>query len=253
MNTPAPDAAPPSSPPASPVQEVRAWESSPATEKVFMALAKAQGVIQTAVKDAANPHFKSTYADLDSIWQACRTPLSENGLSIIQLPSMELMGAQRVVKLRTLLGHDSGQWVASTILADVPNFTPQVVGSALTYLRRYGLAAMVGVAPGEADDDGNGAQPKTPIDKTPGGGTARADDGAELSLQGWRDRTRAEQKRMGIPDAMMKRLGEEYTGKRVSRDMMIPDCQKILECLKRDAEKIAAELALGDAGAGGVM
>ena len=52
--------------------------------KLSEALAKAQGAMQNAVKDSSNPFFKSTYADLASVWDACRKPLSDNGLAIIQ-------------------------------------------------------------------------------------------------------------------------------------------------------------------------
>ena len=116
------------------------------------ALAKAQAVMQGATKDATNPHFKSKYADLASIWDACRKPLSDNGLAVVQSPVDAEAGS---VGLTTTLLHSSGQWISATVSAPLQQNTAQAVGSAITYLRRYALAAMVGVAPD--DDDGNAA------------------------------------------------------------------------------------------------
>lgn len=126
------------------------------------ALAKAQAAMPNASKDATNPHFKSRYADLASIWDACRKPLSDNGLAIVQAPVASEPG---YVGLTTTLLHASGQWIAETVSAPLTQNTAQSVGSALTYLRRYALAAMVGVAPD--DDDGNTAsQPTQPAQRT---------------------------------------------------------------------------------------
>lgn len=118
------------------------------------ALAKAQAAIQGARKDATNPHYRSKYADLASVWDACREPLTANGLSVIQLPGYN--PEHRFAFLETILLHTSGQQIASVLNAPVPSDTPQGVGSALTYLRRYALMAMVGIAPEE--DDGEAAE-----------------------------------------------------------------------------------------------
>lgn len=109
------------------------------------ALAKAQGKIRGAQKDGNNPHFKSKYASLDSVWDACREPLSTYGLSVVQ-------SVQRGI-LRTVLLHASGQWIDGEI--EIPaGKNVQELGSAITYLRRYTLSALVGIAPTD-DDDGN--------------------------------------------------------------------------------------------------
>ena len=125
--------------------------------KLAEALAKAQGAIKGAVKDSTNPHFKSRYADLASIWDACRAALSANGLAVVQMPEAADPGT---VALTTTLMHSSGEWVSATVTARLPQDNPQGVGSALTYLRRYALAAAVGVAPD--DDDGNAASTPAP-------------------------------------------------------------------------------------------
>lgn len=115
------------------------------------ALAKAQGEITGALKDSANPFFKSKYADLASCWDACREPLSKNGLAIVQSPETGADG----LTLTTLLTHSTGQWIKNTFRMLPKDDTPQGVGSALTYARRYALTALIGIA--QVDDDGNAA------------------------------------------------------------------------------------------------
>lgn len=110
------------------------------------ALAKAQGQIEDAAKDKTNPHFKSKYADLASIRQAIRGPLSENGIAYVQL----VRTADGVVEIETVLMHESGQRIGETLAMPLVQFTPQAVGSAISYGRRYALMAAIGLA---ADDD----------------------------------------------------------------------------------------------------
>lgn len=116
------------------------------------ALSKAQAVMEGAVRDAANPFFKSKYADLASVWDACRKALTDNGLCIIQTPSAD--GPK--VSVETMLAHSSGQWAQGTLTAETKDASPQTIGSCITYLRRYGLQSIAGVAP--EDDDGEAAQ-----------------------------------------------------------------------------------------------
>lgn len=113
------------------------------------ALATAQGAMENASKDKLNPHFKSKYADLGSVWDAIREPLSKNGLSVVQLPCTDDGGK---VQVTTLLMHASGQWIEATYSLRPTKDDPQGVGSAITYMKRYALAG-IGVAP--EDDDGN--------------------------------------------------------------------------------------------------
>jgi hypothetical protein len=129
---------------------------SESINELAKALALAQGEIRGASEDKVNPHFKSSYASLASVWDACRLPLSKNGLSIIQNPDM-INGDLYLV---TMLLHSSGQWMKSTIPVSNPKGTPHALGSSLTYMRRYSLSAMVGVAPGDdaTDDDANAIQ-----------------------------------------------------------------------------------------------
>lgn len=129
------------------------YEQSAEINELAMALAKAQSAMRAASKDSVNPHFKSRYADLASVWDACREPLSANGLSVVQMPMAHQDG---YTALRTVLLHASGQYMATTISARLTKDDAQGIGSALTYLRRYSLAAMVGIVADE-DDDGSAA------------------------------------------------------------------------------------------------
>lgn len=118
------------------------------------ALALAQGEIAPAPKDSINPHFKSKFSDLASCWAVAREPLSKHGLSVVQGPAFD--EATGTVAVTTRLMHKSGQWIESDIFCKARTPAPQDIGSAITYLRRYGFCPMVGVVPDD-DDDGNKA------------------------------------------------------------------------------------------------
>lgn len=128
-------------------------ERSESIKELATALAKAQSALRPAVKDAVNPHFNAKYANLGAVWEACREPLSTNGLSVVQMPANADAGR---LALTTFLLHSSGEWMSSTFSIKLQQDTAHGAGSALTYLRRYALAALVGVVADE-DDDGNSA------------------------------------------------------------------------------------------------
>jgi hypothetical protein len=125
--------------------------------KLAEALAKAQGAIEGAKKDSANPFFKSKYADLASVWDACRKALSENALSVVQTTD-SIGDLSDLVIVNTRLCHSSGEWIEGRLIMKPVKADPQGIGSCLTYARRYALSAMVGIAP--EDDDGNAATGK---------------------------------------------------------------------------------------------
>ena len=116
------------------------------------ALCAVQGELKPAIKQADNPFFKSKYVDLPGVWEAIRPLLAKNGLSVVQTFTASADGPIIV----TTLMHKSGQWVSSELFLTPAKSDPQGVGSAITYGRRYALAAMVGVVADE-DDDGNAA------------------------------------------------------------------------------------------------
>ena len=120
------------------------------------ALCDAQAELENVVKDAKNPHFRSDYATLAAIRDAVFPVFTKHGLSIVQMVGY----ADGVVTVETQLMHSSGEWLRSTAGAPAPKQDPQGVGSACTYLRRYSLAALAGLA--QADDDGNAASDPSP-------------------------------------------------------------------------------------------
>lgn len=121
------------------------------------ALAAAQAELEPAKKEAVNPHFRSKYADLSACWDAVRAPLARHGLAVSQLPSLD----GDVVRLTTMLLHTSGEFIGSDAAVRLAKHDAPSVGSALTYLRRYSLSAIVGLASAE-DDDGVAAMAAAP-------------------------------------------------------------------------------------------
>jgi hypothetical protein len=122
-------------------------EKSESIGKLTLALSKVQASLRPAKENSKNPFFKSSYADLGSVWDSVRTLLAENELAIIQMPT-------DVGGVTTILSHSSGEWVSSTCYVPAKE-DAHGVGSAISYARRYALASFVGVVTG--DDDGNGA------------------------------------------------------------------------------------------------
>ncbi len=121
----------------------------PQHDKLFAALAKAQGDIAAAEASQTNTHFDYTYANLQNCLDACRKPLSDNELAVIQRPTID----DGVVHMHTILGHSSGQFIEDTMPMKPEKDGPQAIGSVITYLRRYMLCAIVGI--GSQDDDAN--------------------------------------------------------------------------------------------------
>jgi hypothetical protein len=115
------------------------------------ALSALQGELKDADKNALNPHFKSKYADLSEVLGNLRPLLAKNQLALSQFPSFE----NGIVSVTSLLAHASGEWIESTASAPATKQDVQGVGSAITYLKRYSAAAIVGMASADQDDDGN--------------------------------------------------------------------------------------------------
>lgn len=121
------------------------------------ALSAAQAELRPAAMNATNPFLKSKYADLGSVIDAARPVLAKNGLSYSQLP----IGDGQTIGVETILMHSSGEWVASQIslaaMEERGKSAAQVAGSIITYLRRYALAAALGIY---ADEDTDGHMPQ---------------------------------------------------------------------------------------------
>jgi hypothetical protein len=173
-------------------------QHSDAIHELVTALAHAQGVMEGATKDAANPFFKSKYADLASVWDACRGPLAAHGLAVVQVPSMATTDAGPVVTVETLLAHSSGQWVRGAVSAAPKDDSPQAIGSVITYLRRYALQSIVGVAPEDDDAEtgqgrGSARMKAVPVASAPAGYDgwlldllATADEGTAALQSAWK-------------------------------------------------------------------
>jgi len=126
--------------------------TSETISKIATALLQAQRAITFAVKDAKNPHFKTTYADLSAVIDAVKPALNEAGIAFLQMPAPSDRDS---LALTTRLIHESGEWIESTATCPLQKSDPQGYGSAVTYLKRYSLASAVGLY--QEDDDGNAA------------------------------------------------------------------------------------------------
>ena len=118
--------------------------------ELVAALSKAQSKMKPAVFNKVNPHFKNRYADFTACMDACRIPLSDHGLSIMQY--CETINDK--LTLVTMLAHISGQWIKSNFPLIPKSMDSQGIGSAMTYAKRYSLSAMLGIVSDEEDDDG---------------------------------------------------------------------------------------------------
>lgn len=132
------------------MQEETIYKEQP-LDQLFLALSQAQGEMKCAKKDSENPYFHSSYADLASVWETAREPLAKYGLSVLQMFKEGNEGGLNIV---TVLGHKSGQNIASTLTMPITKSDPQAIGSLITYGRRYSLMAILGIAPEDDDCEG---------------------------------------------------------------------------------------------------
>lgn len=180
-----------------------------ATPELFAALAKAQAEIENASKNAANPHFRSRYADLAEVLNTVRPVLAKHGLCVIQSTAFD--GA--MVSVETVLGHASGGSVSSAASCVPAKVDAQGVGAATTYLRRYALAAIAGVA--QEDDDGTSAAHSKPAPVVQSGVVeeamariAAANDAAALGEVG------AGLAKLDVDEQSKKKLRAAFTARR---------------------------------------
>lgn len=149
--------------------------------KIAEALAQAQGALTTvgkskevSVRTKAGGSYKFTYADLAAVTEAARKPLADNGLSYVQMPGNNQDGS---IALTTRLMHTSGEWIEETLSMKPGSNDPKDIGGAITYLRRYALAAMLGIV--SEDEDADVANMQT-------GGMGYRDEQAEPQVAKWR-------------------------------------------------------------------
>lgn len=125
------------------------------------ALVKATAQLRAVPKDSVNPHFKSKFASLDAIMGEVRPVLAQHGLTVLQgagTPHTDEAGRLTAVAVETMLLHTSGEWMSSSVVMPLGKVDPQGAGAAVSYGRRYGIAALLAIVADE-DDDGNSAMP----------------------------------------------------------------------------------------------
>ena len=122
--------------------------------EVGKALIKAQAEMTPAVKDAKNPYLKTTYASLNSVLDSCRNALLKNGLLLVQspVPAPEHLGPEFIGLETKLIHAESGEWLSSLTVIPLAKPEPQAMGAAISYGRRYALAAMLGIVSEEDND-----------------------------------------------------------------------------------------------------
>jgi len=192
--------------------------SSPEITELAKALSAAQGEMVPAKKTAENPFFKSKYADLASVWDVCRGPLTKNGLSIVQTTSVHEEGE---TLLRTILLHSSGQWLESHYPVNPVKTDPQGLGSAMTYARRYTLMAMVGIAP--EDDDAEGAMDRMNSKAKP----TTKPKASEAQIR----KIHATLKDSGMSEDAYRKLLNKTFGVKSSKELDIEQASKLIEML----------------------
>lgn len=127
-------------------------EMSPTVGKIFTSIGQLQETLPIIGKNAINPHFQNTYADLAAIIEVANERMNKVGLSYSQVPSADSQN----VTVTTIIVHGvSGEWIRGSLSMIAKNPGPQAVGSTITYCKRYALQSMLGIGTADEDDDGN--------------------------------------------------------------------------------------------------
>lgn len=180
----------------------------PEHKTIASALAAAQSNMGKALKQSENPHFRSKYADLGSVMDACLPALNDAGIAVIQPYEGDEFG--RYVTTKFI--HTSGEVLETRIPLILGKNDMQGLGSALTYARRYGLMALAGIAP--EDDDGNAAVQNPPPKGNPQSGAIR-DAWNDAVLDDLPEGATSEQKARGYADAIIR----DMKGKRSEKTL----------------------------------
>lgn len=198
------------------------------------ALSKAQAKFRHVAKDKtarirmkAGGEYSYNYADLGSTWDAGRLPLTENGLSVSQLPSF----ADGWLMLDTILMHASGQYISSQMKTRADEMDVKSIGSAITYLRRYAFAAIIGLVADE-DDDGSAPNPKPATRAEYKPAPARASAPAANN-----DRRDLMDRAMTLY-TVMKEQGLKYRGK-MFKDMDLDELRAAIDTMSKQLDEVA--------------
>lgn len=196
-------------------------KTSESIKELAAALCNVQANIAPAKFNAVNPFFKSRYADLNSVYEACRGLMTENGLALVQFPSIPPIEIGPAIALTSRLMHESGEWLEDTMVMPLAKTTAQDYGSGLTYARRYALSAIIGIVSDE-DDDGNQSEPITD-------GQKKALHAAGNAVYGdaWDD------KRPELVEAITKKRTRSSNG------LSSAEASKLIEGINAKADKVA--------------
>jgi len=135
------------------------YQPTPMT-KLAAALLKAQKEIGAAKKGSTNPFFHSSYADLGSVMEACKEPLNNNGITVLQ----PVLHDEHGDYVETVLLHESGEYISDKMRL-LPTADAQKQGSAISYARRYSLQSLVFIP--SVDDDGESVTKHTETVSSP--------------------------------------------------------------------------------------
>jgi hypothetical protein len=138
-------------------------EMSPTIGNLAAALCAAQAEMRGVFKDKKNPHYGNRYATLENVIDTARPALTKHGLAWTQAPGPLVDGA---ITVTTMLMHQSGEWMRSSMHMPIAKRDPQSTGSALTYAQRYSLMAILGLPPTDDDDAEQAHAPPPPAKKT---------------------------------------------------------------------------------------
>lgn len=203
-------------------------QHSESIAKIAEALAAFQSEVKDPRRDGNNPHFKSKYVQIDGLLDAVRPVLSKHGLSIVQSTG----GDGQDISVTTMILHTSGEWIETDALVlKAQQVTPQGAGSAVTYGRRYGLSAALGVA-WDDDDDGNAAS--TPQRKP------TAIDAKSEALH----KIMADMKAYKVSGDDMREICKRHYGKDGSKDLTEKEAVDLASNLEKYALEIADEEAV---------
>lgn len=174
---------------------------------------KAQKQIKAATKNSNNPHFQSRFADLAAIFDACKEHLADAGIAIIQAPTSDGNKVTVTTRLST-----EGQYYEADLEMTAAQPSPQAVGSCITYAKRYGLAAMAGVA--TEDDDGEAAEGRQQTDsrarRDPPKPAGQQQHRAPPTPEARKADLKARMHKAGIPGAEIATLLGEWIGREVN-------------------------------------
>lgn len=129
---------------------------SPALANAWAQLENPKHNTSVTVKTKSGGSYKFDYTDLGGIFDEAKRVFKDNGISILQNASTKELNGNLMISVETMLLHSSGEWVKSEPLQMPCSNSMQDMGGQVTYMKRYSLSALLGIAT-EKDDDANGA------------------------------------------------------------------------------------------------